>query len=118
MDTGIGRDGYSIIGQGRIAEILSHKSEDRRQIIEEVAGISKYRYRKNEAQRKLNATEDNLVRLSDIAGELKERLPALESQSSRAQKYLVMYDEKKRLEISLWISELEKNPPKLKGAGG
>lgn len=108
MDTGIGRDGYSIIGQGRIAEILSHKSEDRRQIIEEVAGISKYRYRKNEAQRKLNATEDNLVRLSDIAGELKERLPALESQSSRAQKYLVMYDEKKRLEISLWISELEK----------
>ena len=107
MDTGIGRDGYSIIGQGRIAEILSHKSEDRRQIIEEVAGISKYRYRKNEAQRKLDATEDNLLRLSDIVGELEQRLPALESQSKKAQKYLVMYDEKKSLEISLWIGELE-----------
>lgn len=108
MDTGIGRDGYSIIGQGRIAEILSHKSEDRRQIIEEVAGISKYRYRKNEAQRKLDATEDNLVRLGDIVGELESRLPALESQSNKAKKYLVMYEEKKNLEISLWISELEK----------
>lgn len=108
MDTGIGRDGYSIIGQGRIAEILSNKSEDRRQIIEEVAGISKFRYRKNEAQRKLSATEENLVRLQDIAGELEDRLPALESQSNKAKKYLVMYDEKKNLEISLWISELEK----------
>lgn len=108
MDTGIGRDGYSIIGQGRIAEILSHKSEDRRQIIEEVAGISKYRYRKNEAQRKLDGTEENLTRLQDIVGEIEERLPALESQSNKAKKYLVMYDEKKNLEISLWISELER----------
>lgn len=108
MDTGIGRDGYSIIGQGRIAEILSHKSEDRRQIIEEVAGISKYRYRKNEAQRKLDGTEENLTRLQDIVGEIEERLPSLESQSNKAKKYLVMYDEKKNLEISLWISELER----------
>ena len=108
MDTGIGRDGYSIIGQGRIAEILSHKSEDRRQIIEEVAGISKYRYRKNEAQRKLDATEENLLRLQDIVSELESRLPSLENQSNKAKKFLVMYDEKKSLEISLWISELEK----------
>ncbi len=108
MDTGIGRDGYSIIGQGKIAEILSPKSEDRRQIIEEVAGISKYRYRKNEAQRKLDATEENLMRLGDIVNELAERLPSLESQSNKAKKFLVMYDEKKNLEISLWIAEIEK----------
>lgn len=108
MDTGIGRDGYSIIGQGKIAEILSPKSEDRRQVIEEVAGISKYRYRKNEAQRKLDATEENLLRLSDIVGELEERLPSLESQSNKAKKFLVMYDEKKTLEISLWIAEIER----------
>ncbi len=108
MDTGIGRDGYSIIGQGKIAEILSHKSEDRRQIIEEVAGISKYRYRKNEAQRKLDATEDNLVRLNDIVAELEARLPSLESQSNKAKKYLVMYDEKKSLEISIWMNEISR----------
>ena len=106
MDTGIGRDGYSIIGQGKIAEILSHKSEDRRQIIEEVAGISKYRYRKNEAQRKLDATEDNILRLNDIVSELESRLPSLEAQSTKAKKYLVMYDEKKSLEISLWMAEI------------
>ncbi len=108
MDTGIGRDGYSIIGQGKIAEILSHKSEDRRQVIEEVAGISKYRYRKNEAQRKLDATEDNLLRLNDIVSELEARLPALEQQSAKAKKYLVMYDEKKSLEISIWMAEIKR----------
>ena len=106
MDTGIGRDGYSIIGQGKIAEILSHKSEDRRQIIEEVAGISKYRYRKNEAQRKLDATEDNLLRLNDIVSEIESRLPTLEAQSNKAKKYLVMYEEKKSLEISIWMAEI------------
>ncbi len=106
MDTGVGRDGYSIIGQGRIAEILSHKSEDRRQIIEEVAGISKYRYRKNEAQKKLDATEENLTRLSDIVGELEGRLKTLEAQSVKAKKYLAMYDERRQLELSLWIDEL------------
>ncbi len=108
MDTGIGRDGYSIIGQGKIAEILSHKSEDRRQIIEEVAGISKYRYRKNEAQRKLDATEDNILRLNDIVSELEARLPSLEKQSSKAKKYLILYDEKKALEISLWMAEIQR----------
>ncbi len=108
MDTGIGRDGYSIIGQGKIAEILSHKSEDRRQVIEEVAGISKYRYRKNEAQKKLDATEDNLLRLNDIVSELEARLPSLEAQSNKAKRYLVMYEEKKSLEISLWIAEIKR----------
>ncbi len=108
MDTGIGRDGYSIIGQGKIAEILSHKSEDRRQVIEEVAGISKYRYRKNEAQKKLDATEDNLLRLNDIVSELEARLPTLEAQSNKAKRYLVMYEEKKSLEISLWVAEIKR----------
>lgn len=106
LDTGIGRDGYSIIGQGKIAEILSPKSEDRRAVIEEVAGISKYRYRKNEAQRKLAATEENLVRVTDILMQLAERLPTLESQSEKAKKYLEYREEKTGLDISLWLEEL------------
>ncbi len=106
LDTGIGRDGYSIIGQGKIAEILSPKSEDRRAVIEEVAGISKYRYRKNEAQRKLAATEENLVRVTDILMQLAERLPSLASQSEKAKKYLEYREEKTELDISLWLEEL------------
>ena len=78
LDTGLGKDGYSIIGQGKIAEILSPKSDDRRAVLEEVAGISKYRYSKNEAMRKLQSTEENLVRLYDILNELAERVPVLE----------------------------------------
>ncbi len=108
MDTGIGRDGYSIIGQGTIDQILLGKSEERRSMLEEVAGISKFRYRKNEAERKLSATEENLVRLGDIVGELQERLPGLERQAEKARKYLAMYEEKKDLEISLWLEELER----------
>ncbi len=108
LDTGLGKDGYSIIGQGKIAEILSPKSDDRRSVIEEVAGISKYRYRKNEATRKLQSTEDNLLRLNDILGELSERLPVLESQSKKAKKYLEYRDEKTTLDISLWMHEIER----------
>lgn len=108
MDTGLGRDGYSIIGQGKIAEILSPKSDERRQIIEEVAGISKYRYRKNEAERKLAATDDNLVRLTDIVGELSERLPALKGQSDKAKQYLSLYEQKKEVEVSLWVAEIDR----------
>ncbi|MBQ3084945.1 MAG: chromosome segregation protein SMC [Clostridia bacterium] len=108
MDTGIGRDGYSIIGQGTIDQILLGKSEERRSMLEEVAGISKFRYRKNEAERKLSATEENLVRLGDIVGELEERLPGLERQAEKARKYLAMYEEKKDLEISLWLEELDR----------
>ncbi len=107
MDTGIGRDGYSIIGQGTIDQILLGKSEERRSMLEEVAGISKFRYRKNEAERKLSSTEENLVRLGDIVGELEERLPALERQAEKARKYLAMYEEKKDLEIALWLEELD-----------
>ncbi len=107
-DTGLGKDGYSIIGQGKIAEILSPKSDDRRAVIEEVAGISKYRNRKNEAMRKLQSTEDNLVRLSDILNELVERLPVLESQSNKARKYLEYRDEKTSLDISIWLHEIER----------
>ncbi len=106
MDTGLGRDGYSIIGQGTIDQILLGKSEERRSMLEEVAGISKFRYRKTEAERKLVATEENLVRLNDIVGELEERLPGLERQAEKARKYLTMYEEKKSLEISLWLEEL------------
>ena len=107
MDTGIGRDGYSIIGQGTIDQILLGKSEERRSMLEEVAGISKFRYRKTEAERKLNATEENLVRLNDIVGELEERIPGLERQAEKARKYLAMYEEKKDLEIALWLEELD-----------
>ncbi len=107
MDTGIGRDGYSIIGQGTIDQILLGKSEERRSMLEEVAGISKFRYRKNEAERKLATTEENLIRLNDIVGELRERLPNLERQADKAKKYLAMYEEKKSLEIAIWLQELD-----------
>ncbi len=89
MDTGLGRDGYSMIGQGKIEEILSTKSEDRRQIFEEAAGISKYRYRKEEAERKLSRTEENISRVADIILELENQLEPLEKQSEKAKKYLV-----------------------------
>ncbi|MBQ6947348.1 MAG: chromosome segregation protein SMC, partial [Clostridia bacterium] len=108
LDTGLGKDGYSIIGQGKIAEILSPKSDDRRAVLEEVAGISKYRYSKNEAMRKLQSTEDNLVRLCDILNELAERVPVLESQSKKAKQYLEYRDEKTSLEISVWLYEIER----------
>ncbi len=100
MDTGLGRDGYSIIGQGKIAEIVSAKSEDRRQIFEEAAGISKYRYRKNEAERKLNHTEENLTRVRDILTELTERVEPLRRQSEKAIRYLDLREELKGIEIS------------------
>lgn len=116
MDTGLGKDGYSIIGQGKIAEILSSKGEDRRQVLEEAAGISKFRYRKLEAQRRLNSTNDNLLRLKDIITELSERKEILEVQSQKAQEYLKLRDEKKILEINLWINSIEKNKEFLKNA--
>ena len=110
MDTGLGRDGYSIVGQGKIAEIVSSKGEDRRQIFEEAAGISKYRYRKNEAERKLNHTEDNLVRVRDILGELTERVEPLRKQSEKAIKYLDLREELKGIEVSalLEITDLKR----------
>ncbi len=103
MNTGIGRDGYSIIGQGKIAEILSKKSEDRRNIFEEAAGISKYRYRKTESERKLAETEANMLRLSDIITELSGRVGPLERDAEKARRYLDLYEQKKRADISLWL---------------
>lgn len=103
MNTGIGRDGYSVIGQGKIGEILSRKGEDRRNVFEEAAGIAKYRYKKHEAEKKLSAADDNLVRLTDIANELGSRVGPLERDSQKAKKYLEIYESKKRADVSLWI---------------
>lgn len=108
MDTGLGRDGYSIIGQGRIDEILSLKSEDRREIFEEAAGITKFRYRKEEAERKLAATEDNLTRIHDLYDELERQIDPLSKQAEKARQYLLLRDELRVLEISLWLLSLER----------
>ena len=108
MDTGLGRDGYSIIGQGRIDEILSLKSEDRREIFEEAAGITKFRYRKEEAERKLAATEENLTRIRDLYDELERQIGPLEKQADKAKQYLLLRDELRVLEISLWLLSLDR----------
>ena len=107
MDTGLGRDGYSMVGQGKIDAIISTKSNERRDIFEEAAGISKYRYRKIESERKLAAADDNLLRLKDIVKELEDRVGPLEQQSKKAQKFLELADKKKELEIGLWLYSLE-----------
>lgn len=107
MNTGIGREGYSIIGQGKIAEIISRKSDERRAIFEEAAGIAKYKYKKEEAQKKLLAVEDNLVRVADIVGELESRVGPLEKESAKARQYLELYDRKKEADISLWLYDMQ-----------
>lgn len=114
MDTGLGRDGYSMIGQGKIDSIVSSKSEERREIFEEAAGISRYRYRKIEAERKLKSTEDNLLRLRDIVTELEERVEPLRKQSEKAQQFLTYSEEKRGLEIALWLLTLDKSQDSLK----
>ena len=108
MDTGLGREGYSNIGQGRIDEILSLKSGDRREIFEEAAGISKYRHRKEETERKLMHTEDNLLRIGDKVSELELQLEPLKVQSEKATKYLALKDELKGVEVAVWLENLEK----------
>ena len=108
MDTGLGREGYSNIGQGRIDEILSLKSADRREIFEEAAGISKYRHRKEETERKLAHTEDNLLRIGDKVSELELQLEPLKEQSEKAKKYLEMKDELRGVEVAVWLDTLEK----------
>ena len=108
MNTGVGREGYSIIGQGRIAEIISKKSEDRRNIFEEAAGISKYRYKKEEAEKKLNQTQDNMDRAYDIFHELEIRVGPLEKEAEKAKKYYELYDKKKVADVSLWIYDSQK----------
>ena len=108
MDTGLGRDGYSIIGQGRISEIISSKSTDRREVFEEAAGISRYRYRKEEAERKLERTEENLQRVRDKIEELEMQVGPLRSQAETAKRYLVLRDELRVMEISAWMCTLDK----------
>ncbi|MBE6781430.1 MAG: chromosome segregation protein SMC [Ruminococcaceae bacterium] len=107
MDTGLGRDGYSMIGQGKIDSIISSKSQERRDIFEEASGISRYRYRKTDAERKLAAAEDNLLRLLDIMKELEDRIGPLSEQSKKAEKFLALAASKKELEIGLWLNILE-----------
>ncbi len=114
MDTGLGRDGYSMIGQGKIDNIISSKSGERRDIFEEASGISKYRYRKIEAERKLVAAEENLLRLHDILDELKGRVGPLKEQSAKAQKFLDLSEEKKELEIGLWLYTLNNSKETLR----
>ena len=108
MDTGLGREGYSNIGQGRIDEILSLKSGDRREIFEEAAGISKYRHRKEETERKLAHTEDNLLRIGDKVSELELQLEPLKNQSEKAKKYLELKDELMGVEVAVWLEMLDK----------
>ena len=108
MDTGLGREGYSIIGQGRIDEILSVKSSDRREVFEEAAGISRFRHRKEEAERKLERTDENLVRINDKISELELQVEPLRAQSEKAKKYLIFRDELRGLEISVWLDTLER----------
>ena len=114
MDTGLGRDGYSMIGQGKIDNIISTKSDERRDIFEEASGISKYRYRKTESERKLAAAEDNLLRLKDILDELESRVGPLEEQSKKAEKFLELAADKKQLEISLWLYTLNNSKEALR----
>ena len=108
MNTGVGREGYSIIGQGKIAEIVSKKSDERRNIFEEAAGISKYRHRKEESERKLKQTQDNLDRVRDILTELENRVVPLEKEAEKARKGLAIYEEKKRADVSLWLFDTKK----------
>ncbi len=109
MDTGLGRDGYSIIGQGRIDDIVASRSDERREIFEEAAGIAKYRYRKNEAERRLKSAEENLLRLRDILQELEERVGPLKTQSEKAKKFLEYAGEKKGLEIGVWLHTIDRS---------
>ncbi len=114
MDTGLGRDGYSMVGQGRIADLVSARSTQRRDMLEEAAGISAFRYRRADANRRLDQAEENLVRLRDILAELESRIGPLKTQSEKAMKFLALSDEKKTLEIGLWLHTIEKSKNGLK----
>ncbi len=108
MNTGIGRDGYSIIGQGRIAEMVSRKSEERRSTFEDASGIAKYRYKKNEAERKLKDTEDNMARVNDIFAEVSAQVGPLQKESEKAKRAIELMENKKRADVSLWLYDTEK----------
>ncbi len=117
MDTGLGRDGYSIIGQGKIDSIVAARSEDRREIFEEASGISRYRYRKEESERRLNKAEENLVRLRDILSELEGRVEPLRIQAEKAEQFIAFDKEKKGLEIGIWLETLERSGKMLREHG-
>ncbi len=108
MNTGIGRDGYSIIGQGKIAEMVSRKSEERRSVFEDASGIAKYRYKKNEAERKLKDTEDNMTRANDIFAEVSAQVGPLQKEAEKAKRAIELMDSKKRADVSLWLYDTEK----------
>ncbi len=108
MDTGLGADGYSMVGQGKIDSIISAKNEDRRELFEEAAGISRFRHKRTDAQRRLDQAQENLVRLLDILGELEGRVGPLKEQSEKAAKFLELSGEKKTLEIGVWLSKINK----------
>lgn len=113
MDTGLGRDGYSMVSQGKVADMVSSKSTGRRDMLEEAAGISHFRYRRQDAMRRLDRAEENLVRLRDILSELESRVGPLKTQSEKAQKFLVLAEQKKQLEISLWLYNIDNLKQKL-----
>ena len=108
MNTGVGRDGYSIIGQGRIAEIISKKSDDRRDIFEDASGIAKYRHKKSETERKLASTEDNMTRISDIFAEVEAQVGPLEKEAAKAKRALELIEVKKQVDVGLWLYDTEK----------
>lgn len=108
MNTGIGRDGYSIIGQGRIAEMVSRKSDERRGIFEDASGIAKYRHKKNEAERKLSQTEENMTRVMDVFSEVESQVHPLEKEAEKAKRAIEIMDTKKRVDVSLWLFDTEK----------
>ncbi|MGN0459229.1 MAG: chromosome segregation protein SMC [Eubacterium sp.] len=108
MDTGLGADGYSMVGQGKIDSIISAKNEDRRELFEEAAGISRFRHKRKDAERRLEQAQENLVRLLDILGELENRVGPLKKQSEKAQQFLVFSEEKKTLEIGVWLNKINK----------
>ena len=108
MDTGLGADGYSMVGQGKIDSIISAKNEDRRELFEEAAGISRFRHKRRDAERRLEQAQENLVRLLDILGELENRVGPLKNQSEKAQKFLELADEKKTLEIGVWLQKINR----------
>ena len=108
MNTGVGRDGYSIIGQGKIAEIISRKSDERRSIFEDASGIAKYRHKKSETERKLAATEDNMTRIRDVFSEVEAQVVPLEKEAEKAKKAIELLDTKKRVDIQLWLYDTDK----------
>lgn len=108
MDTGLGRDGYSMVSQGKIADMVSGKGKECRDMLEEAAGISSYRYRRNDSLKKLSQAEENLVRLRDIITELESRIGPLKHQSEKAEKFIVLAEEKKNIEIGLWLYNIDK----------